>query len=169
MYLMSIRQYAKHRGCALSSVQAALAAGRIAAEPDGKLDAARCDADWALNTDHTKPRATGPQPETFASARARREAAQAELAELELARRRGDLLDAREVARDAFNCARATRDALEHVAPRLAPHLLSLTDVGEAERIVREAIHGAIDGLVSTLEKPSPRRKGGKRADHAAA
>ena len=47
---MSQRQYAKHRGVRLSTVQKALKSGRIGKTSNGKIDPARADADWERNT-----------------------------------------------------------------------------------------------------------------------
>lgn len=69
MALMSYRQYAAHRGCSLGAVQKAIGdpdatgarTGRIAAamvavegSPHPKIDSAKADALWLLNTDESK-------------------------------------------------------------------------------------------------------------------
>lgn len=82
MALMSYRQYAAHRGCSLGAVQKAIGdadatgarTGRIAASlvpvegsPHPKIDSAKADALWLLNTDETK-RSTLFTPELDAAA-----------------------------------------------------------------------------------------------------
>ena len=60
---LSIRAYAQHRGVSHTAVAKAIQAGRISKEPDGKIDPAKADAQWArntlpsqnLNTSATKP------------------------------------------------------------------------------------------------------------------
>ena len=47
---LSIRAYAQHRGVSHTAVAKAIQAGRISAEPDGKIDPAKADAQWARNT-----------------------------------------------------------------------------------------------------------------------
>jgi hypothetical protein len=62
---LSRRAYARHRGVTENAVRAAIAAGRIAVEPDGTIDPAKADKDWAAKTDPAKQRgvhtATEPQ------------------------------------------------------------------------------------------------------------
>ena len=47
---LSIRAYAQHRGVSHTAVAKAIKAGRISKEPDGKIDPAKADAQWARNT-----------------------------------------------------------------------------------------------------------------------
>ena len=47
---LSIRAYAQHRGLSHTAVAKAIKAGRISVEPDGKIDPAKADAQWARNT-----------------------------------------------------------------------------------------------------------------------
>lgn len=107
---LSLRAYARHRkeaglpGGSLASVQDAIAAGRLrkSITKDRRISsAAAADAEWAATTKAdrvplTGPAATGAAPE-YAESRARREAAEAALAEIELDEKRGELVRAREV------------------------------------------------------------------------
>jgi len=60
MNVLSLSGYARHRkqhglsGGTLRAVQKALAAGRITAHPDGRIDLRRADAQWQRNTSVTK-------------------------------------------------------------------------------------------------------------------
>jgi hypothetical protein len=54
---VSRREYARLRGVSESAVRKALATGRITAEPDGTIDPAKADAQWAAATDPAKQRA----------------------------------------------------------------------------------------------------------------
>lgn len=47
---LSIRAYAQHRGVSHTAVAKAIKAGRISKEPDGTIDPAKADAQWARNT-----------------------------------------------------------------------------------------------------------------------
>ena len=47
--LLSRREYAAHRGVAVSAVQKAIEAGRITLT-DGKIDPEKADKEWAENT-----------------------------------------------------------------------------------------------------------------------
>lgn len=57
---LSLRAYAKHRGCSAQSVSKAIATGRLAqcvvlVNGEPKVgDVAKADAEWAANTDHAK-------------------------------------------------------------------------------------------------------------------
>jgi hypothetical protein len=53
---LSRRAYARHRGVTENAVRAAIAAGRIALEPDGTIDPVKADKDWAAKTDPAKQR-----------------------------------------------------------------------------------------------------------------
>ncbi|MDO5623041.1 MAG: elements of external origin [Paracoccus sp. (in: a-proteobacteria)] len=53
---ISRRQYATHRGVSEAAVRKAIASGRITPEPDGSIDPARADAEWARQTDPAKQR-----------------------------------------------------------------------------------------------------------------
>ena len=53
---VSIREYARHRGVAESTVRKALRSGRIAAGPDGAIEPETADAAWTANTNAAKRR-----------------------------------------------------------------------------------------------------------------
>ena len=62
---LSIRAYAQHRGVSHTAVAKAIKAGRISVEPDGKIDPAKADAQWARNTLPSQNLNTGtPKPAT---------------------------------------------------------------------------------------------------------
>ena len=124
----SIRAYARHRGVSHVAVLRAIKTGRVPAEPDGTIDAAKADAAWARSTDPAKARKPKPNRTaasfapfgeaaigsvretlkeqglpaggnvTFVQARTAHEIAKAHLARLRLQRMKGELVD------------RATRD-----------------------------------------------------------
>ena len=48
--LISLRAYARHRGCALNAVQTAIRYGRITLI-EGKIDPKLADREWSDNTD----------------------------------------------------------------------------------------------------------------------
>jgi hypothetical protein len=103
---MSLREYARYRGVTLSSVQVAIASGRIRLLRNGRVDPVEADRAWTAST-HPAPRGArkGSQPKetpSFAEARARREHIRAEREAIELARMKGELVPASDVARQAF-------------------------------------------------------------------
>ncbi|MDO5623048.1 MAG: elements of external origin [Paracoccus sp. (in: a-proteobacteria)] len=72
---ISRRQYASHRGVSEAAVRKAIASGRITPEPDGSIDAARADAEWARQTDPAKQRGVHAQALGVRSAASARVAA----------------------------------------------------------------------------------------------
>ena len=50
MPVMTLRGYARHRACALSTVQLAIASGRISTVEGGKVDSDAADRQWRKNT-----------------------------------------------------------------------------------------------------------------------
>jgi len=166
--LISQREYARRRGVSHVSVQRAIKAGRISTV-DGKIDPVLADEQWRRNTDQSKPRNRitgnpkqtrtpgepsepmdmggaegaigGPSTATgYARARAARELYQAQLAKLELDRRRGALVSADEVRLGAFNMARKARDQLIALPERLATVLAAIQEPPEVQRILEEEI-----------------------------
>src|SRR5579863_7806725 len=47
---VSLRAYARMRGCSLTAVQKAIASKRITTLPDGTVDPERANQEWAKNT-----------------------------------------------------------------------------------------------------------------------
>jgi hypothetical protein len=92
----TVRAYAAHRGVSHQAVSAAMKAGRLSSSVtrDGRavtIDFRLADLEWAGSAlDQQRPEGAS----SYAAQRGRREAALAGLAELELARRRGELLSA---------------------------------------------------------------------------
>lgn len=72
--------------------------------------------------------------------KARREGAMAELAELELEKKRGGLVDRQRVEAMAFAAGRTLRDAVLGLPTRLAPVFASMTDAFEIEVKLRDAL-----------------------------
>jgi hypothetical protein len=164
---ISQREYARLRGISHTAVQRAIKAGRITAVK-GKIDPEEADRLWQQNTDQSKPlnRITGnpkqkgtpgepPEPmdlggsETisgpssasgYAKARAARELYQAQLAKLELDRRRGELVSADEVRLAAFQLARKTRDQLLALPERVASILAAVDDPDQVRQILDDEI-----------------------------
>ena len=179
--LISQREYARRRGMTHVAVQRAVKAGRISTV-NGKIDPVQADQEWQQNTDQSKPRnrITGdpkqaktpgepPEPmdlgaadETigapstasgYAKARAARELYQAQLAKLELDRRRGALVPTDEVRLGAFNMARKARDQLIALPERLAAVLAAIQEPAEVQRILEEEIE-RICQEIADAERP---------------
>ena len=76
--------------------------------------------------------------------RARLDAARADLAEADLAKKRGQLLDVDEVRALWIEETTRLRSKLLHLPVRVAPTVLGLEDLREAERCLRDHIHAAL-------------------------
>ena len=171
---ISIRAYARHRGVSDAAVRKAIAAGRITPEADGTIDAERVDREWARNTDPDQQARGAPeqfevtQQRVQASAqrppaaerddsnpmllevKARSERARAELLEMEIMEKRGELVVADQVRRVQFNLARSTRNALLALPARLSPLLAPVTDAAEIERLLEAEIRKICQQIAST-------------------
>jgi hypothetical protein len=165
MAIMSMRQYAKHRGVALSAVQKAVKAGRIAKLPDGHIDSEAADAGWKQNTRTYAPAVTrrakperGPEPEEvrrtepeeesqsssgasqYTKARAVREHYQARLTKLDYEERSGDLVRKAEVQVAAFNHYRRYRDHMLNIPDRVAAMVAAEADAAKCHEIIASEI-----------------------------
>jgi hypothetical protein len=161
---MGQREYARHRkaaglsGGTVKAVQNAIASGRLskALTPDRKqiADAEIADAEWAATTRSDRIPITGPAASTAAAAaagsappdlqesRARREAAEAALAEIELAEKRAELLPAHDVEARLVNVFSHCKTKLLGVPARARAGDPSLTadQITMFEALIREAI-----------------------------
>ncbi len=139
---ISIREYARHRGVAESTVRKALRSGRIAAEPDGTIEPGTADAAWAQNTNAAKrrkrkavPKAalaaaretlaeSGQRPAgpgmTFMEARTASEVLKVQTARVKLHRLKGEVIDRARAIAHAFRFAREVRDAWLNWPPRVS-------------------------------------------------
>ncbi|MBT2748355.1 MULTISPECIES: elements of external origin [unclassified Lysobacter] len=128
---ISIRAYGRHRGVSDTAVRKAIAAGRITAETDGTINAARADAEWAASTrppdgtqlarpsrarssdDGAAMVSTGAPSgsNTYAQARTANEVLKAQHHKLRIAQLKGELIDRSQVMEQIFALARTERDA----------------------------------------------------------
>lgn len=82
---------------------------------------------------------------TYWAAKARRESALAELAEHELAKKRGDLVERSRVESAAYAIGRMLRDAVLGVPVQLAPQLVGMTDAFAIEQILRNGLRQVLE------------------------
>jgi hypothetical protein len=95
-------------------------------------------------------------------AKANREDNLAQLAQLELAKKRGDLVDRQRVETVAFASGRMLRDAMLGLPTQLAPELATMTDAFQIEVKMREALRKVLadhaqmtaDDLLKAMEPP---------------
>jgi phage terminase Nu1 subunit (DNA packaging protein) len=170
---LSLRAYAKHRGCSLSAVQKALASGRLKTSTalDGKgqrkiTDAALADAEWTATTHADRvplavqlrraaaeapattpaPPPEGEESESGVPERAvsvaRREAAEAALAELKLAKLEGEVIPAQDVESRLADLFTHCKTRLLGVPTRVRQEDPTLTagQVATIEAVIREAL-----------------------------
>jgi hypothetical protein len=131
-----LRAYARHRGCAPSTVHQAIKEGRIVREPNGKIIFERADGMWAENTivrmddarrragkrssptsNHQKCSPAGPGYKQW---RAIRELYAAKLAKFDYEERRARLVDSEEVRIQWELIAAVIRNALLDLPARIA-------------------------------------------------
>ena len=155
-------------GGSREAVRKAVDEQRISAfGPDKLIDQQLADSQWARNTrarvgatdasadasDRTgdllsgsgeaaqAPTATSPAtpaPDGYSAARVRTEMANAQLAELELARKRGEVRDVADINRGGFDIARELRDALDSSVNTLAAELAVLDNADACAKILRQ-------------------------------
>jgi hypothetical protein len=176
--LMTVTQYAKHRGVDIKAVTKAIDAGRITCveTPGGRrmIDPDAADADWAANTDASAkiggdaqraargiaptetPEATDDEdgePATYAASRAKREAYQAKLAKVTYEERIGKLVLAEEVHKQAFKTARTVRENILNIPDRIASQLASEPDPHKVHLLLSDELRRALESLA--VEEPT--------------
>ena len=151
-----MREYARHRkadglaGGTLRAIQVAIKSGRLSKSvtADGKIaSVAAADREWESTTHVDRiplsgPTAAGTPPPDLAESRARREAAEAALAEIELAEKRAELVLAKDVESKLVNVFAQCKTKLLAVASRARQRDPGLTgpQVELFESLVREAL-----------------------------
>jgi phage terminase Nu1 subunit (DNA packaging protein) len=158
---VSQRQYAAHRkrkglpGSSHTAVANAVREGRLtgAIDSDGQIaDVDLADKLWAVNTLADRVPLSGPTTSAVTSldlpaARARREMALAQIAELDLAERRGELIAVDQARADVEDLISNVRTRLLGVPSQLAQRDRSITpeQVDLVETLIREALSELAD------------------------
>jgi hypothetical protein len=168
--LIGLREYARRRGVTLGAVQKAIRAGRIT-PIEGKIDPEVANIQWERNTGsarsspgpaaapiapagRVKPR-DGEDGPRFADVRARREAAMAELAELELAEKRGELVSAQAIERALATKILSVRESLDTLADRITPLLAAEADPAKVYALLRTEIRQVLAQLSNESRGPA--------------
>lgn len=165
MSLLTMRQYAKHRGVSHETVSNAVKKGRITCVRNergyAQIDPEVADREWSENSDHAKmiskgqtpqapsqPEADGPRGPSYAQSRAIREAYQARLAKLDYDERMGKLVEAEEVKRKWVQVAGLVRTKVLGIPSMAKQRIPDLTSEQYLviEAIVREALEALADG-----------------------
>lgn len=163
---------AVRKALATKRITGVLDAGKVRIDPEV------ADIQWAKNTDPKqseranagKPAAPGgtvaagieaPGPRrpgkdsgeepgnAYWDSRARREAAEAEKAEIELAKLRGSVADREGMHRAAMALGRMLRDSMLGIPPKVAPEYAGMTDPFEIERHLDVAIRRVLDDVAA--------------------
>lgn len=163
--LVSLSEYARMRGCAKSAVHKAVKEGRISTI-DGKIDPAVADIQWQRNTrarvdsspaEDRAPGAVfppvsagaggfggGDDPGDYMVHRTRKEAAQASMAELDLAEMQKRLIDAKRARAATITAYRLLRDAMQTLGRKIGPKLASVDDARAAQALVDDEIRAML-------------------------
>jgi len=172
---ISIRAYARMRGCSESAVRKAIASKRIKPEVDGSIDPDRANRDWEQNTfaaatlrpspaaKPTKPSRPQPRPamphvagvespssdpvQSFLRARAVKETFNAKVAQMEYEERAGRLMQASRAAEYASTFSSIVKDHLMAMPDRLAPALAAVDDEHAAHRILLNDVSAVLKKL----------------------
>ena len=173
---MSLRTYAKRRGCAMSAVQKAIRTGRIRTTANGMIAPAVADAECEQNTapravaptrHRTSPRTSPILPRRLSSsvapdpaltgggnylvARGVREGFLARLAKIQYEEKLGKLINRDEVAVERFNTNRIIRDGVLNIPDRVATQLAAETDEKKVHEILTTEIRNALNGIADSL------------------
>ena len=158
---VSIRGYARMRGCTEGAVRKAIAAKRITPNADGSIDPERANQEWARNTFagktlHEAARPAMAQPRTpahpaaipqspevttdpvaaYLRARAVSETFKAKIAQMEYEERTGKLMQATKAGEYAAHWSAIVGDALSAFADRVAPLVAAAKTEAEIHRIL---------------------------------
>jgi hypothetical protein len=149
MPILSLRGYARHRGCALNAVQKAVATGRVSTLPDGSVDSAIADAEWERNT-RARPPTIGSDEDGFggnqySKARAVREHYLARLAKIDFEERIGKLVPKDDVEISAFNKYRQFRDHMLNIPDRLGAVVAAESEPAKVYEVLSTEIRKALN------------------------
>jgi hypothetical protein len=182
--LISQAEYAKHRGCSEAAVSKAISKNRISLI-DGKIDPTVADMQWAKNTrvragsgrppgagtasteqlalvaptegsaDKPAGEAAAPGGDDYWKSRSRREAAEAELAEMDLATKRGELIQVKAVELVWSAALASAREHLLQVRARLAPLLAVESETFQIEQLL-DLEHNKALNFLAGVQLPTP-------------
>jgi phage terminase Nu1 subunit (DNA packaging protein) len=178
----SIRAYARHRGVTDKAVRKAITAGRITPNKDGTINAKEADKEWKDNTDKSKQRPIVKDPNydpeqaaqnvnqvlkdsgkdvddgssqghpSFIKIKTAHELYKAQLTQLALQERKGQLINKEMVKAQIFKLGRQVRDSWVNWPARIAPLMAKELEVDEhalhtiLEKYVREHLNDIGEG-----------------------
>jgi hypothetical protein len=159
---VSLRAYARMRGCSLTAVQKAITSKRITTLADGTIDPEVANQEWAKNTFagqtihkpnaaadrippvHESPAASGDPVTAYLRARAVKESFAARTAQLEYEERAGKLIPAARAAEYAATFSSIVKDGLMAMPDRLSPMLAAVGDEKAIHRMLVAEVSAAL-------------------------
>lgn len=164
MPLMSLKEYAAHRGVSPAAVTIAVKSGRCPVELDPmgvkKIDSEKADAQWVSGGGAGNPPGTKQQKSqennsgsgsTIIQSRTVKEAYAARMAKLDYEERIGKTIEAEKVREDAFKAARIIRDNMLNIPDRLAAEVAGETNQFVIHKKITEEIKKAIQDAINTI------------------
>jgi hypothetical protein len=174
---VSLRAYARMRGCSLPAVQKAIKSKRITTLPDGTIDPERANQEWAKNTfagsaptrtqstsrsgtaTRTPPPAPPPMPQSaggvsdpvgqYLRSRAVNETFKAKISQLEYEERSRKLIPAARASEYAATFSAIVKDALLSMPDRLAPMLAAVDD----EKTIHRMLVAEVTAVLKKVNK----------------
>jgi P27 family predicted phage terminase small subunit len=151
---LSLRAYAKRRGCSVEAVSRAIKAGRLVASVvtvDGSpkiADADLADQEWDANTDHSKAPPASDGDMDGAAAAARERHWKALTAELNYRRQAGELVEAAAAEERWLALIATAQTKLLAIGSRMKQRLphLTISDIATIDDFVRESLEELADG-----------------------
>jgi hypothetical protein len=148
---ISIRQYAKHRGVFHEAVRYAIKTGKITPLPDGTIDPAQADKEWAEYVD------TGNQQSSnsyrLTQIRAAKELTNAKLLDLKLKQETGKLVPLNEVKILFRVTSESIYNALRDFGNRVSPRLVAQQDITRITNIINEEIRRTLKEYTDVAEQ----------------
>jgi hypothetical protein len=163
---MSLTQYSRRRGCSVSTVQDAIASGRITRNSDGTIDQEQADQDWQDHSNLAMVRdARAKEPSTrraerdssqlerltYADARARKENFVAKLKHIELEQKLGNILPREQVSQTIETLFRVHRDRILNIPNRVAAQIFEQTSISDVHALLESELRASLEELSTTL------------------
>lgn len=163
MPLMTLKEYAAHRGISPAAVSIAVKDGRcpVTLDPSGRkvIDSEHADEQWTIGggqgqkpkeIKNAQPR--DPSVPPIIDSRSIKEAFQARIAKLDYEERVGKTLDAEKVKEETFKVARIVRDNLLNIPDRLAAELAGEENQFIIHKKLTDEIKRAITDVINIIQ-----------------
>jgi len=148
-------ELARRLGVSRAAVSAAVKVGRIHPGEDGLLDSVTAIHEWresTRRTDDAHNRKRGGQPK-YASARARKENALADLAELKRAQLLGNLVEREDMEAAMKFIGGAMRAAIDAMPDQTAPLIAPISDIDAVCAILEDAGRAVLDRVGDAIAR----------------